>query len=213
MNALIGKVQTEVGYGQGVAGAAAAGQGYSASGQAGLLSTFTGLATPTTTAQGQPYGYYTDQANISGGGTVSVQQQMADYLQAEKSFGGDLGKLTKGGLSKGLLQQLIGAGPLQGDQLAQSILGGAGGIKGANSLMAQITKASNALGIQGAEAVYGMPKGAAGLHGKAVSVPVHADTAAAQAAINAIHGKSVTISVKLDISGGGGAAGRAAAGT
>ena len=70
--------------------------------------------------------------------------------------------------------------------------------------MAQITKASNALGIQGAEAVYGMPKGAAGVHGKAVSVPVHADTAAAQAAINAIHGKSVTIQVKLDISGGGG---------
>ena len=205
MQALIGKVQTEVGYGQGVASAAAAGQGYTAPGaSAGLLSTFGGLATPTTTAQGQPYQYYTDQANISGGGTVSVQQQMADYLQTEKSFGGDLGKLSKGGLSKGLLQQLIGAGPLQGDQLAQSILGGAGGIKGANSLMAQITKESNALGIQGAESIYGMPKGAAGVHGKAVSVPVHADAAAAQAAIDQIHGKSVTINVKLDISGGGG---------
>ena len=43
--------------------------------------------------------------------------------------------------------------------------------------------------------------------GKGVKIPVHADTAAAQAAINQIHGKSVVIDVKQYISGGGGGGG------
>ena len=50
--------------------------------------------------------------------------------------------------------------------------------------------------------MYGQPAASA-LHGKNVKVGVHADTAAAQAAINGIHGKTVTIQVKLDITGGG----------
>jgi hypothetical protein len=64
------------------------------------------------------------------------------------------------------------------------------------------------LGVSAIGNVYGQPA-AAGLHGKTVKVPVHADTAAAQAAINQIHGKSVTVNVKLDISGGGSGGGSA----
>ena len=45
-----------------------------------------------------------------------------------------------------------------------------------------------------------------------MKVPVHADTAAAQAAINQIHGKTVTIQVKVDIGGGGSGGGLAADG-
>jgi hypothetical protein len=199
MTALTNQVSQEVTYGQGVAAAAKQGTGYNPwGGGQTLLSTFTsGLATPTTTAGGQPYQYYTDQANIAGGGTVSVQQQMSDYLQAEQSFKGDLGKLTKGGLNKNLMQQLIAAGPLQGDQEAQSILSGAGGAKGANSLWKQINAASNQLGISSAESVYGAPK----------NVKVSADVAAAQSAINSIHGKTVTIHVQVDLGGSGGGGG------
>ena len=84
--------------------------------------------------------------------------------------------------------------------MAQSILGGAGGAKGANQLWGQINAAANQLGVGAAGSVYGTG-------GKGVRIPVHADTAAAQAAINQIHGKSVVISVSLDMGGGGGGGG------
>ena len=199
--AIVSQVTQAVTYGQGVAAAAKQGGGYNPwGGGSTLLGTFGNLATPTTTAGGQNYQYYTDQAAAGGGQTLSVQQQMGDYLQAMKSFQGDLGKLSKAGLNKNLMQQLLAAGPLQGDQEAQSILGGAGGAKGAaNKLWGQINTAANQLGTSSASALYG--------GGKGVKIPVHADTAAAQAAINKIHGKSVVISVKLAISGGGGGAG------
>jgi hypothetical protein len=193
---LVNKVTTEVNYARSVSSAAAQGQGYSASGSSGLLSTFGDLATPVMTAQGKPYQYYIDQQNAAAtGGTLSVQQQMSDYLQAEKSFAADLGKLSKGGLNKSLLSQLAAAGPLQGDELAQSILGGPGGIGAANKLQSEIGKASQQLGISAAEGVYGYG-------GK--SVKVTADTTAAQAAINEIHGKTVAIIVDLKVTGGGG---------
>ncbi len=66
------------------------------------------------------------------------------------------------------------------------------------------------LGVSAIGNVYGMPAthpAMAGLHGKPVQVGVHANTAAAQAAINAIHGKSVTVNVNLNITGGGGGGG------
>ena len=126
--ALVSQVTQAVTYGKGVAAAAKQGGGYNPwGGGSTLLGTFGNFATPTTTAGGQPYQYYTDQQAVAGGGTLSVQQQMGDYLQAMKSFQGDLGKLSKAGLNKNLMQQLLAAGPLQGDQEAQSILGGAGG--------------------------------------------------------------------------------------
>lgn len=192
--ALVSRVQQEVSYGQQVAATAVSGLNLG-----GMQ-----VATPTATAGGAPYQYYIDQQNLaSGGAPLSVQQQMADYLQAEKSFGGDIGKLSRGHLAKGLMQQILAAGPIQGDALAQSILGGAGGTGAASKLWNQINAQANKLGIQGAEAVYGMPA----THGKQVKVGVQTDAAAAQAQINAIHGKTVQVNVNLTISGGGGAGG------
>ncbi len=199
--ALVNKVTTEINFGKGVASAAVS----------GLNLPGMQVGTPTATAGGKPYQYYLDQQSLAGGGPpLSVQQQMGDYLQAMQSFQGDMGKLAKGGLSKALQQQLYSAGPVQGDALAQSILGGAGGIKGANQLWNQINSAATKLGVSAIGNVYGMPAthpAMAGLQGKTVKVGVHANTAAAQAAINAIHGKSVTVSVNLNISGGGGSGG------
>jgi hypothetical protein len=132
----------------------------------------------------------------------SVQQQMQSYLKSIQSFQKDIGQLSKGGLNKNILQQLLSAGPVQGDALAQSIMGGQGGIKAVNQLYGQISKASTNLGVAGMEAVYGMPKG------KSVDVAAKVTGAPAvkalQSAINAIRGKTVTIAVKIDMSGGGG---------
>ena len=115
--ALVSKVTTEIAFGKNLASSLVSGLGLGSMAVAPVM----------TTAQGKPSQYYLDQQSLAGGGPpLSVQQQMGDYLQAEKSFGGDIGKLTKGGLSKGILSQLLAAGPIQGDALAQSILGGAG---------------------------------------------------------------------------------------
>jgi hypothetical protein len=82
-------------------------------------------------------------------------EQMQSYLGSEQSFTGDLKTLTKQGLAKGLLSQLIAAGPVQGDALAQSILNDYGGVKGVNSVWSQINRQSNALGAQAAMSMYG----------------------------------------------------------
>jgi hypothetical protein len=84
-----------------------------------------------------------------------VQQQMQSYLSSEQSFTKDLKTLSKDGLAKGITSQLVAAGPVQGDALAQSILGGSGGAGAANKLWAQIGKASNALGAQAGMSMYG----------------------------------------------------------
>jgi hypothetical protein len=202
--ALVSKVTSEINYGKGVASAAVSGLG---------LGSMANLPTPTMTAQGQPYQMYTDQASLASGAisSVSVQQQMGDYLQAMQSFQGDMHTLAKGGLSKALQKQLYSAGPVQGDELAQSILGGQGGIGGANKLWSQINAQANKLGVSAIGNIYGQPPAAAhpALTGKAVKVGVTADTGAAQAAINAIHGKSVSVSINISMStsGGGGGGG------
>ena len=146
--ALVNKVKTEIAYGQGVTNTAVSGFNFG-----GLQ-----VATPTMTAQGKPYQYYIDQQNIAAGGQPgSVQEQMGSYLQAMQSFQGDMGKLAKGGLQKRLLSQLYAAGPIQGDAEAQSIMGGAGGIKAANQLWNQINSTATKLGVQAIGAQYGMP--------------------------------------------------------
>lgn len=201
-HALVSSVTQEVTYGKNIAAAAKQGLGFNPwGGGQTLLSTFGNLATPTMTAGGQPYQYYIDQAS---GQPLSVQQQMGDYLQAMKSFTGDLSKLGKQGLNKNLMQQLIAAGPLAGDQMAQSILGGAGGAKGANQLWSQINAEANKLGITGAGLV----------SGKNVNIGVNASAGpvhALQAAIDHLHGKTITIRVNV-VEGTGGSGGHGAGG-
>jgi len=189
--AMVNKVATEVNYAKNLSSSTVSGLNF------GSMSN---LATPTTTAGGQPYQYYIDQQSVANGGTLSVQQQMGDYLQSIQSFQGDVGTLSKGGLNKTLLKQLLAAGPVQGDAEAQSILSGAGGVKGANSLYNQIQAASNKLGIAGGQAVYGYGQGKTVQAGAKVTgtAQVHQ----LQSAISSLHGKTVTIKVNVDAGGG-----------
>lgn len=83
----------------------------------------------------------------------SVLQQMQGYAAASASFGKDLATLRKQHLAKGLISQLIQAGPVQGDALAQSILGT--GVGGINALWKQIGGSANIIGAQAAMAQYG----------------------------------------------------------
>lgn len=167
-----------------------------------------------------------------GTGQGTVQDQMQSYLTSMKSFGADFGTLSKGGLSKGMLQQIMAAGPVQGDALAQSILSGPGGIKGANQLWNQINQQAQSIGAIGAPALGGMgvknvnqlwsqlnkAAGGAGaaaaqavfgfpLHGKTVKAGVTANIAPVhqlQAAIDGLHGKTVDVHVNVSTSGSGG---------
>ncbi len=90
--------------------------------------------------------------DLTQGGVLG---QMQNYAASAQAFGGDLTKLRKGHLNKDLISQIIGAGPVQGDMLAQSILGGPGGIGAVNALYKQIGHSANIIGAQGAMAQYG----------------------------------------------------------
>jgi len=113
-DALIARIGQEVALAKNVSSAAMLGQGFGNSGIFGGMN-----VTPGT-----------------GGGTVF--EQMQSYLGSVQSFTKDIGALRKGHLNKAIIAQLIGAGPVQGDALAQSILGSYGGIGGVNSLWAQL---------------------------------------------------------------------------
>ena len=125
------RVQASFNLARGVAGAALAGQGY---GTQGLIS---GM----------------DVTPGTGGGTLL--EQMQSYLGSEKSFTGDLATLRKQHLSKALIAQMVAAGPVQGDALAQSVLNDYGGVKAVNATWNQIGQQSKGLGAQAAMAQYG----------------------------------------------------------
>jgi len=126
---LVKKISQEVGLARNVASAAMKGQGFGDSGIFGNMN-----VTP-------------------GGGTV--YEQMQSYLGSVQSFTKDIATLRKGKLNKNIISQLIAAGPVQGDALAQSIMNDYGGIKGVNSLWSQLGGATKGLGAQAAMAQYG----------------------------------------------------------
>lgn len=130
-DALVAKIGKEVALAKNVSSAAMKGQGFGDSGMFGSMD-----VTPGT-----------------GGGTV--QEQMQSYLGSVKSFTKDIGMLRKGHLNKAIISQLVAAGPVQGDALAQSIMNDYGGIKGVNSLWGQLGHATKGLGAQAAMAQYG----------------------------------------------------------
>ena len=205
--AIVNQIVTSMNYARGVAGAALAGQGY---GTGGLLGTFSNSATsgawaPSMGVWGPQSGHFNQTAwnamiantaadpglsgsgGAAGGGSAaaapqSVQQQLQAYLGTLQSFSKDLGTLGKQGLNKGLISQLVAAGPTSGDALAKSILGGAGGVGATNKLWSQITAASTKLGGTAAGAVYGG----------------HLSTTGGQVSIGGI---------TINVSAGGGAAG------
>jgi hypothetical protein len=90
-----------------------------------------------------------------GTGSGTVQEQMQSYLGSMQGFSKDLGALRKGHLNKDLIAQMVAAGPVQGDALAQSVLGGPGGIKAANKLDNQIGKLAGKIGSQAAMSQFG----------------------------------------------------------
>jgi hypothetical protein len=90
-----------------------------------------------------------------GTGNGTVQEQMQSYLGSIQSFTTDLKSLSKEGLSKGIISQLVAAGPVQGDALAQSIMSSYGGVGMVNKLWSQIGSSSNKLGAQAAMSEYG----------------------------------------------------------
>lgn len=163
--ALVNKIQQEMTYAKGVAAAAQYGQGYDPTGRgSGIFGNMTLNPSGLTAAQmhASPKGNIKDYnayvaafAADTVTSPTSVQDQMKSYLGTEKSFGADLKKLRKQHLNKEVMAQLIAAGPVQGDALAQSIMGGSGGVKAVNQLWASIGKASKGLGAQAAMAQYG----------------------------------------------------------
>ena len=130
-DALVAQIGKEVALAKNVSSAAMQGQGY---GNAGLLGGMD--VTP-------------------GTGNGSVYDQMQTYLTSVKSFTKDLAALRKDHLAKGIISQLVAAGPVQGDALAQSILGDYRGVKGINQLWSQLGGAAKGLGAQAAMAQYG----------------------------------------------------------
>jgi hypothetical protein len=165
---LVAKIEQEVQYARGAAQAAAYGQGYDPSGKGSGIFGNMQLASPSGLTQAQmhasPTGNIKDynayvaayaQDTTGGNGPQSVQDQMKSYLKTEQSFAKDIARLRKGHLNKAVLAQLIAAGPEQGDALAQSILGGKGGIGAVNKLWASIGSASKNLGAQAAMGQFG----------------------------------------------------------
>jgi hypothetical protein len=130
-DALVTQIGKEVTLAKNVSSAAMKGQGFGDSGMFGSMD-----VTPGT-----------------GGGTV--QEQMQSYLGSVKSFTKDIGALRKGHLNKAIISQLVAAGPVQGDALAQSIMNDYGGIKSVNSLYGQLGHATKGLGAQAAMAQFG----------------------------------------------------------
>jgi hypothetical protein len=106
-------------------------------------------------------------ATLSGLGLTSldlsqgtVASGMQSYLASIRAFIAELKSLSAQHLNKGILQQLIAAGPVTGGQYASSIL--QGGVGQVNSLYKQIQQQSAVLGAQAAMSVYGghaAPKG------------------------------------------------------
>jgi hypothetical protein len=130
-DALVTQIGKEVAYAKNVSSAAMSGQGFGNSGIFGNMD-----VTP-------------------GTGNGTVMEQMQSYLGSVTSFTKDIGALRKQHLNKAIISQLIGAGPVQGDALAQSILNDYGGVSGVNKVWGQLGKATKGLGNEAELAQYG----------------------------------------------------------
>lgn len=97
-----------------------------------------------------------------GGSTAdSIISGLGSRLAAIRSFASNIAKLTKQGLSKTALKQILDAGPEAGAAIAQTLVAsGQGTVKQVNALQAQIDKAAAGLGNNGADALYDAGKNA-----------------------------------------------------
>ena len=149
-----------------------------------------------------------------GTGSGTVQEQMQSYLGNLQSFTGDIGTLQKQGLNKQIVQQLLQAGPQQGDALAQSILSGPGGVTAANQLYGQITAQAGKLGEAGAPAfgpigvksvnqLWGQLTGATQGLGAAAAGAVYGGTLAPNLKSATVTNNNVTVNVSVPGGGSG----------
>lgn len=85
----------------------------------------------------------------------SLAAGLEEAVAKVRSFRQDIAKLGRRGLSKDLLEQLIGLGPEQGAQLAASLTSATSdSLKRLNSLQGQLSKESTALGRTGADLLF-----------------------------------------------------------
>ncbi|MGW3971221.1 hypothetical protein ACWEFD_18215 [Streptomyces ardesiacus] len=91
----------------------------------------------------------------------SLTASLEGAVQRMKDFRADLNNLARRGLSKDLLQQIIGMGPEQGAQLADTLANSTkDSLKRLNTLQGQLSKESTALGKTSADVLYDAGKNA-----------------------------------------------------
>ncbi|WP_328638355.1 hypothetical protein [Streptomyces canus] len=119
-------------------------------------------------------------ANLTQGTDKVTAKSLTAGLEAAvarvKTFQSQLNNLVRRGLSKSLLQQIIGLGPDQGSAIATALAGSTkDSLKRLNSLQSQLTKASTTLGRTSADVLFDAGKNAgagflAGLKGQRKSI-------------------------------------------
>ena len=107
------------------------------------------------TAQQNIPGADTDSGTATSFTSSDLISGQKSALQGIRQFRNEIKELKKEGLSKGLIQQILGAGVSGGTPIAQAILqGGKGAVQQMNRLQSEINSASKALGVTGANAAY-----------------------------------------------------------
>jgi hypothetical protein len=107
---------------------------------------------------------YAAITNIKGEGDAApTGGQLVAGLQARlatiRAFGGNLKKLAQAGLSKAIIGQILDAGIDGGAAIAAELANGPASIIAAlNTTQTQITKVAKAIGIDGADALFGSGK-------------------------------------------------------
>lgn len=95
-------------------------------------------------------------------GAGDIRAGLLAKLDTIRAFGGAIAQLSKMGLNKDLLRQIIDAGPEAGLKLAQQLLGASkGDFAAINKAQQQIGRAAGSLGAVAADALYDAGKGAA----------------------------------------------------
>jgi len=113
-------------------------------------------------ALARSYGFTAEQAAALAESAVplansgqTLVDSLTQQLKAVQDFSRSVGTLRALGLSQGLIDQILQAGPEKGLALAQELIsGGSDMVKRLNDLQAQLVTASNALGTSAAQAAY-----------------------------------------------------------
>jgi TP901 family phage tail tape measure protein len=94
----------------------------------------------------------------------SLVDQLTQQLTAVEQFSQSVNTLRTLGLSQTLLDQILQAGPQKGLAVAQEIVsGGSDIVRRLNAVQAQLTAASNALGVRASDAAFGAAAGSASI--------------------------------------------------